>query len=64
MGCAVSVADDFSRGSFENITPFADEVNPIPVDLTTREGCLRATDDVNYVFHLAARVGGIHYIKR
>jgi len=41
-----------------------DEVELVPADLTTREGCLRATEGVDYVFHLAARVGGIHYIQR
>jgi len=62
--CDTVVADDFSRGSFENVEPFTDRVELRPVDLTTREGCLRATKGVDHVFHLAARVGGIHYIQR
>jgi nucleoside-diphosphate-sugar epimerase len=62
--CDVVVADDFSRGSFGNVEPFVDEVELVPADLTTTEGCLRATDSVDYVFHLAASVGGIHYIQR
>jgi nucleoside-diphosphate-sugar epimerase len=64
--CEVVVADDFSRGSFENIRHLADHpsVDLAPVDLTTREGCVRACEQVDHVFHLAASVGGIHYIQR
>ncbi|MFB6301599.1 MAG: NAD-dependent epimerase/dehydratase family protein [Haloferacaceae archaeon] len=63
-GCEVVVADDFSRGDLGNISHVTDEVDLAPVDLTTREGCLRATEDVDRVYHLAASVGGIHYIQR
>jgi nucleoside-diphosphate-sugar epimerase len=34
------------------------------VDLTKLENCLLATKEVDYVFHLAASVGGIHYIRK
>jgi nucleoside-diphosphate-sugar epimerase len=64
LGCNVVISDDFSRGKFENIERLSDQVDLRPVDLTTREGCLRATDGVDCVFHLAARVGGIHYIQQ
>lgn len=64
LGADVVVADDFSRGDLDNISHLADEIDLVPVDLTTREGCLRATEGVEDVFHLAARVGGIHYIQR
>jgi UDP-glucose 4-epimerase len=60
----VVVADDFSRGSLDNISHLLDEIELRPVDLTTRAGCQRATENVDYVFHLAASVGGIHYIER
>lgn len=60
----VVVADDFSRGSLENIEHVVDDVDLRPVDLTTRTGAVRATEGVDYVFHLAASVGGIHYIQR
>jgi UDP-glucose 4-epimerase len=62
--CDVVVADDFSRGSLSNIEHLEDEVELVPVDLTTAEGCQRATEGVDHVFHLAASVGGIHYIQR
>lgn len=64
LGCDVVVADDFSRGSFENVRSFEDQVDIRPVDLTTESGCQRATAGVDDVFHLAASVGGIHYIQR
>lgn len=60
----VVVTDDFSRGNFENIKHVREEIDLVPVDLTTKEGCVKATEGVDYVFHLAASVGGIHYIQR
>ena len=64
MGCDVTVADNFSRGRKENIEPFLDKIHLYQVDLTNLENCVLATKDIDYVFHLAASVGGIHYIKR
>lgn len=64
LGCEVYVADNFSRGSKETLEPFLDKIHLYPVDLTKLENCLIATEDVDYVFHLAASVGGIHYIKK
>jgi nucleoside-diphosphate-sugar epimerase len=63
-GREVVVADDFSRGGLDNVSHVADDVELAPVDLTTQEGCLRATEGVDRVYHLAASVGGIHYIQR
>ena len=64
LGCTVSVADNFSRGSKENLEPFIDRISLHAVDLTDVGNCLTCTKDADYVFHLAASVGGIHYIKR
>ena len=63
-GSNVTIADDFSRGDLENIDHLLDDADVVPVDLTTQEGCLRATEGIDHVFHLAASVGGIHYIQR
>lgn len=63
-GANVVVGDDFSRGNLDNIDHIRDHVDIVPVDLTTHEGCVRATEGIDYVFHLAASVGGIHYIQR
>jgi len=64
QGGDVVIADDFSRGEMGNIDHIEDDVTIRPVDLTTREGAQRAVEGVDYVFHLAASVGGIHYIQR
>jgi len=64
LGSKVVVADNFCRGSMENIKPFRKRIHLYKVDLRHMRNCLLATKDVNYVFHLAASVGGIHYIKK
>ena len=64
LGADVAVADDFSRGDMDKIEHLRDEIDLLPADLTTASGCLRVTEGVDDVFHLAASVGGIHYIQR
>jgi UDP-glucose 4-epimerase len=63
-GSDVVIADNFSRGNFEKISHIVNDIEIRPVDLTTHKGCIEATEGVDYVFHLAASVGGIHYIQR
>jgi Nucleoside-diphosphate-sugar epimerases len=63
-GADVIVADNYSRGGPERIVHLRDEITVLPTDLTTHKGCIEATEDVDDVFHLAASVGGIHYIQR
>jgi UDP-glucose 4-epimerase len=63
-GRDVVIADDLSRGSLDNVDRLDGEIELRPVDLTTREGAQRAVDGVDRVYHLAASVGGIHYIQR
>ena len=63
-GQEVIVADDLSRGSLSNIEHLVDDVDFRPVDLTTKEGAQRAIEGADHVYHLAASVGGIHYIQR
>lgn len=64
LGCQVIIADDFSRGGLDNIDHLRGDIDLVPVDLTTQEGCTRAVEGADHVFHLAASVGGIHYIQR
>ncbi|SDK15510.1 Nucleoside-diphosphate-sugar epimerase [Halovenus aranensis] len=64
LGANVTVADDFSRGDIEKINHLRDEIEFRAVDLTTHKNCVEITEGVDYVFHLAASVGGIHYIQR
>ncbi len=63
-GSNVFIADNFSRGKMENIEPFLDKIHLYCVDLTKSENCLQVTKNIDYIFHLAASVGGIHYIKK
>jgi len=64
LGCIVSVADNFSRGTKKNIEPFIDRIRLYPLDLTEPDNCMTCSKDAEYVFHLAASVGGIQYIKK
>lgn len=64
LGAEVTVVDDFSRGKRTNLVAIEDEIEILEADLTTSTACSNATDDVDDVVHLAASVGGIHYIER
>lgn len=63
-GANVVVADNLSRGGKDKIDHLLDDIEFRSLDLTTHKGCIEATENVDLVFHLAASVGGIHYIKR
>lgn len=62
-GADVVVADNFSKGQGK-LSHLRDEIEIRPVDLTTHKGCIEATEGIDHVFHLAASVGGIHFIQR
>jgi nucleoside-diphosphate-sugar epimerase len=64
LGAQVRVADNFSRGDASNLSDVREDIELLPVDLTTQKGCVEATAGVDDVFHLAASVGGIHYINQ
>ena len=64
LGADVRVADNFSRGDVSKLSSVREDIEVLPVDLTTQKGCIEATEGVDDVFHLAASVGGIHYIKQ
>lgn len=64
LGAQVRVADNLSRGDASNLSDVREDIELLPVDLTTQKGCVEATEGVDDVFHLAASVGGIHYIKQ
>jgi GDP-D-mannose 3', 5'-epimerase len=69
QGREVLIADDFSRGSIQNlqdlnISPFdisGSTVYPI-IDLKEYYNALKITEGADTVFHLAARVGSINYL--
>jgi nucleoside-diphosphate-sugar epimerase len=64
QGAKVRVADNLSRGSMDNLNGLEDRVEFMKLDLTNQENCLTACKGIEYVFHLAASVGGIHFIKQ
>lgn len=64
QGANVRVADNLTRGDLDKIKHFLGDIEFLTVDLTTHKGCVEATENIDHVFHLAASVGGIHYIQR
>ena len=63
-GDEVRVADNLSRGSRKNLKDVLDKIDLVVTDLTKPKNCLEVSRDVECIFHLAASVGGIHYIKK
>jgi len=59
----VYIADNLSRGCIENIESL-DRIHLLRLDLTNMDNCMVAAKGMDYIFHLAAPVGGIHYIKK
>jgi len=64
LGCKVRVADNLSRGSLKNLEYVIDKIDFRKVDLTDLNNCIEVTKGIDYVFHLASSVGGIHYITK
>jgi GDP-D-mannose 3',5'-epimerase len=61
-GARVCVADNLSGGSLKNIEDIQDKVDVQVVDLRQADICQKLTKDTDYVFQLAANMGGIGYI--
>ena len=64
LGAEVIVSDNLSRGSMENLGPILKKIHFNKFDLTQIGNCLAVTKDVDFVFHLAASVGGIQFIQK
>ena len=64
LGANVRVADNFSRGSKQNIQDVLNQIELQEVDLTKEDNCDNVCKDMDYVFHLAASVGGIQFINK
>lgn len=64
LGADVVVADNLSRGILKNLDAVKGSFEFHHVDLTEMERCLSVTKDIDYVFHLAASVGGIQFITK
>lgn len=55
-GAQVSVLDNFSTGTVENLRAIMHKVHLLPHDITSFHNCLRATFKKSHVFHCAAMV--------
>ena len=60
-GFNVVIADNFSRGSMDNLHEILTWADLIEADLREFEDCLTVTKNVDTVFHLAAHLGGAEY---
>jgi len=61
-GARVRVADDLSSGSLNNIKDIKNKIDFHTDDLREKKNCLKLTKGIDYVFQLAANMGGIGYI--
>lgn len=63
LGAIVSIADNLSSGSEQNIEDLKDDAHFYPCDLRDFSVCEYLTQDKDVVFQLAADMGGIGYIS-
>jgi GDP-D-mannose 3',5'-epimerase len=63
-GAKVDIADNLSSGSLKNIQDIQDKADVQIVDLREKNNCMKLTKDMDYVFQLAANMGGIGYITQ
>jgi nucleoside-diphosphate-sugar epimerase len=61
LGAAVRVVDNLERGRRENLRSVEGAIEFRREDLRVAEVCERACRDMEVVFHLASKVGGIRY---
>jgi nucleoside-diphosphate-sugar epimerase len=61
LGAAVRVADNLERGSLANLRGGNGQVEFLNEDLREAASCRRVCSDIDVVFHLASRVGGIGF---
>jgi len=56
LGAQVTLIDNFSTGTWENIAHVAHAITCITSDITDKDLCIRATQGASIIFHLAAHV--------
>jgi nucleoside-diphosphate-sugar epimerase len=61
-GAEVCAADNLSSGSLKNIEDIKNKVEFVSTDLRKEDNCAKMTKGKDYVFQLAANMGGIGYI--
>lgn len=62
-GAQVTILDDFSTGSFDNISLFCSSATVIARDITSFKSCVKATKKQDIVFHTAAFISVPESIK-
>lgn len=60
-GARVRVLDNLERGRLEYLSGSMSDIEFVQGDLKSLETCERACQDIDVVFHLASKVGGIRY---
>lgn len=63
LGAQVTIIDDLSSGSLNNIAPFKDKVRLIKASITDMAACLEATRGQKIIFHLAALISVPESVK-
>jgi len=64
LGCSVTVVDNLSSGDIRNLQNIMGSIRFINADLRNRDVCIKVTKNQDYIFHLAANMGGIGYITK
>ena len=60
-GCFVRIVDNLERGKLEYLEPFFNSIEFRQIDVRDPNACNDICKDVDIVFHLASKVGGIGY---
>lgn len=63
-GALVTVIDDLSTGSLDNISSFCSNITLIARDISSYKACMKATKNKNIIFHTAAFVSVPQSIKQ
>ena len=61
LGSQVRVVDNLERGNLKYLRPIRDDLEFKQLDLTGQEACRLACQEMEIIFHLASKVGGIGY---
>jgi len=64
LECSVTVVDNLSSGDIRNLQNIMGSIRFINADLRNRDVCIKVTKNQDYIFHLAANMGGIGYITK
>jgi UDP-glucose 4-epimerase len=64
LGANVSVLDDLSKGSEQNLAPYLNRIQFTPTDLLSSSVVKDFLEGCQICFHLAAKIGGIGYFHK